>query len=373
MKTLKTALSLVFMLTVTSTVFAQKSKVTEAQNYLYLETPDFEAARQAISMAFNDPTTSNLAATWYVAGLIGYEENKAMNQLLQNQQHVDLNLKGKRILESYHYFLKAYELYSANTLSGSAVNNVNKIKEYITNYYNEKQDLYLYGLSLIESKDSKAAVIVFETIIAIPKLTLFGNNFSINSEVALFSHQYLTVAYEEAKDNTNLLRLLKSGYITFPDEKWFLQKLINYYIFSGQNNEALIYLNIAIEKDPINSEYIFTKGRLEEDLGNEDSALNSYKKAIAVDPNHTDAFESIGRIYYNKAVELADKTKNNRSDADALKIENLFTQSLYYYQKLSELKPSEISYLQVLKKLYYRLKMDDEYSKTDARIKALSN
>lgn len=354
-------------------VYAQKSKVTEAQNYLYLETPDFEAARQAISMAFNDPTTSNTAATWYVAGLIGYEENKAMNQLLQNQKHVDLNLKGKKILESYHYFLKAYELYSTNTLSGSAVNYVNKIKEYITNYYNEKQNLYFYGLSLIESKDTKAAVNVFETILAIPKLILFGNNFSINSEIALFSHQYLTVAYEEAKDNTNLLRLLKSGYTTFPDEKWFLQKLINYYIFSGQNNVALVYLNTAIEKDPINSDYIFLKGRLEEESGNVDSALLSFKKAIAVNPNLTDAFESIGRIYYNKAAELDEKTKNSRTDADALKIDNLFTQSLYYYQKSAELNPTEISYLQMLKRLYSRLKMDVEYSKTDARIKALSN
>ena len=105
----KVILSLFLVLSVTLG-YAQKKNVSKAKNLTLMENPDFAAARTAILPALTDSTTKNDAATWHVAGTIGYKENDAFFQKMVLGQQVDQAQKGKSLMESYKYFLKAYEL-----------------------------------------------------------------------------------------------------------------------------------------------------------------------------------------------------------------------------------------------------------------------
>ena len=50
----------------------------------------------------------------------------------------------------------------------------------------------------------------------------------------LIVHQLLYEEYLKKKDTVNFVKTLKAGFEKFPNEPWFLQNLINYYIFSNQ-------------------------------------------------------------------------------------------------------------------------------------------
>ena len=62
---------------------AQKANVRKARNLALAENADFAGARTAIKEALQDETTKNQTETWYLAGLIGYEQNKRELQKLQ--------------------------------------------------------------------------------------------------------------------------------------------------------------------------------------------------------------------------------------------------------------------------------------------------
>ena len=106
----KLFLSIILMTTVSVSLFAQKANVSRAENLAMQEKPDFKAAREAIKSAFNDEKTKNDAKTYYVAGLIGYQENEDFIKSLMLGKTVDQTKKGKAIMEAYDYFLKAYDL-----------------------------------------------------------------------------------------------------------------------------------------------------------------------------------------------------------------------------------------------------------------------
>jgi len=163
----------------------------------------------------------------------------------------------------------------------------------------------------------------------------------------------------------NFVKVLKAGFEKFPQEPWFLQNLINYYIFTNQFQDALVYLNNAIKREPNIAQYYYVKGNLSESMGNLDEARSAFDKAIELDPKLADAYAGIGRLYYNRAVKLADaanEIKDNKLYVAAKKnADDVFSESIPFFKKASELKPDEMEYKRTLRTLYYRLKMDKEF------------
>ena len=395
-----------FFLVISFTIsFAQKSNVSKAKNKTLMENPDFTGAREAIKLALKDSTTIKMAETWYVAGLIGNKENDLLYQKALLNQPYDQDVKGKAILESYAYFLKADSLDKLPDAKGKVKSKYRKdIKPKIKEYYTIQQNLISYGAYLYEKKNYDGAVTAFETFLAIPKLEMMNNEIVTDStynmityytaiaaanadqhdkSIALFEslkdkkyetvtvHQLLYEEYVRKKDTVNFVKTLKEGFEKNPSEAWFLQNLINYFIYSGKIPEALVYLKAAIEREPNMAQYRYVKGNLDESLGNLEEARASFDKAIELDPTNADAHAGIGRIYYNKAVKMTDAANNIKDtklyNAEQKKVEAAFKESVPYFEKAAELKPKEVEFKKTLKTLYYRLKKDPQYeAKYDA-------
>jgi tetratricopeptide (TPR) repeat protein len=245
---------------------------------------------------------------------------------------------------------------------------------------------------------------VFETYLDIPKLPMMNNEIVLDSTYRMIEYytaiaatnadkhdkailhlenlkdknyetktvyQLLYEEYVKRKDTVNYVNTLKDGLQKFPSDAWFLQNLINYYIFSGKTKDALVYLNTAIEREPNMAQYRYVKGNLDESLGNIDDALASFDKAVELDPTMADAYAGKGRLYYNKAVKMSDeanKIKDNKLyNAEMKKVDAVFKQSIPFFQKAAEMKPKDVEIKRTLKILYYRLKKDPEYeAKYDA-------
>jgi tetratricopeptide (TPR) repeat protein len=380
-------------------LYAQKANVSKAKNKALMESPDFKGARESIKPALADPTTKDLASTWHVAGMIGYKENEAFYAKQVLGQTIDPILKGQAIMESYQYFIKATQLDQLPDAKGKVKPKFTKdIKAKVKEYYQTQTNLVAYGAALFEKKNYIETINVFETYLGIPALPFINNELKPDSTFYMIKYytaiaatnagqndkaiawyedlkddkyeelnvyQLLYEEYSKKKDTVNFVKTLKEGFTKFPQEPWFLQNLINYYIYTGQTKEALTYLNNAIAKEPKLAQYQYVKGNLDESLGNFDDAQKAFEKAVELDPKLADAYAGMGRLYYNKAVKMTDEANDIKDNKLAVaarkKADDVFKQSIPFFVKATEVNPEEREYKKTLKTLYYRLKMDKEF------------
>lgn len=395
----KVIVSLFLILSVTA-VIAQKKNVTRARNLTLMETPDFKGAREAIAPALTEPTTQNLPNTWHVAGMIGYKQNEAFYKEMALGKQVDFVKKGEAIVESMDYFLKAYEL-DQNQVDkkGKPVKPKYEadIKAKFKEYFEEKHNLFYYGATLFdEKKDYKGALKAFERYLSIPELPFMKGQLTIDStfyQVKYFSalaarnadmwekaieihedmkddgyetffvYQLLYDEYVHINDTTNFIKVLKEGFEKMPEEPWFIQNLINYYLLNNFIDESKVYINKAIEMLPNVAVYHYVKAKIDEAEGKSVPARAAYEKTLELDPTFADAWAGIGALIVEQGQKILDDA-GNKSDrefnAAKRQSKEVFKNALTYFLKAAELNPQEQSYKRNLRTLYYRLEMSKE-------------
>ncbi len=396
---MKKSLILAALVLMSAGCFAQKNPlVKKAKSYAMQETPDFSAARAAIAEAIE---TAPTAETYYWAGMIGYQEVSQENYNQMSGKGVNQAKAGAAVEESYKYWLEADKLAQVPVLNKKGVEVPTdpkmrgNISKKMLEYY-KQQELVKYGIYLNEQRDFEGAYHAFKLHVEIPDLEMmqdpklqkemprdttyeqykyYAAIFAVQSELheeavalleemkdgeyeAISVNQFLYQEYVALKDTAKFLATLQNAVSRFPQEPWFLQNLINYYIFSGQEQIAVDYLSKAIEREPNVAQYHHIKGNLDENLGNYEAALKDFDEALRCDPTLADAMAGKGRVYYNQAVKLneaAAMINDNKEYKKAMaEMKEIFRQSLPFFEKAHEMAPEERSYMQILKGLYYR-------------------
>ena len=394
---------------------AQKNPlVKKAKSYAMAETPDFSAARATIQEAIEAAPT---AETYYWAGMIGYQELTQENYSQMMGNGVNQAKAGQAVEESYNYWLKADSLAMIPTLDKKGREVVDQktrsnIAKKMLEYY-KNQELVKYGIYLNEQRNYADAYQAFKMHVDMPDLPMmqdpkiqkdmprdttyeqykyYAAIFAVQSEMheeavalleemkdgeyeAISCNQFLYQEYVALKDTAKFVETLQNAIVRFPQESWFLQNLINFYIFSGQEQTAVDYLAQAIEREPNVAQYHHIKGNLDENLGNAEAALADFDAALAIDPTLADAMAGKGRVYYNQAVKLNEAAaliSDNKAYKKALEEMNaVFKKSLPYFEKAHEMDPTERSYMQILKSLYYRFRMDAKYEEIAEKLNNL--
>lgn len=395
---MKKSLFLAALMLMSVGCYAQKNPATKAaKRYMMAETPDFTAARASIKDALAAEPT---AETYYWAGMIGYQEVTAENYNQLLGKGTNAAKAGEAVTESYNYWLKADELAMIPTLDKKGREVVdqktrNNIVKKMMEYY-KNQELVKYGIYLNEQKDYVGAYQAFLKHIQIPELPMMQNDklqkemprdttytqykyyaaiFAVQSEqhneaIALLNelkdgdfeaisvNQFLYQEYVALKDTANFLATLEAAIKRFPGEPWFLQNLINYYIFSGQEQTAIDYLATAIEREPNVAQYHLIKGNLNENQRHYEEALKDFDNALALDPKLADAEAGKGRVYYNQAVKMNEDAayiSDNKAYKKALaEMNEEFKKALPFFEKAHQLDPENRDYMITLKGLYYR-------------------
>lgn len=397
--------------------YAQKKVVNTAKNKAgNTESPDFAGARQDIKAALENDETKNLANTWYIAGWIGYKENEYAMIQEQFGKTKDSEQVGKAVVESYDYWIKADQIAMTPTLDKKGREVVDlktrkAIADKMLEYY-RGQDLIKYGIYLNDKRDFAAAYDVFMRHLNIPNLDMmkdakyqkempkdtiyqqymyYAGVFAIQAEnhenaIAIFEqmkdgeyepvtvNQFLYQEYVTLKDTANFVRVLQDAVAKFPSEPWFLQNLINHYIFSGQEQKAIEYLDQAIAREPNVAQYHHIKGNLAEASKNYDAALAEFDAAIAIDANLADAYAGKGRVYYNQAVQMNEDAAyltGKEYEAALKNMNEMYHKSLPFFEKAHELDPKNRDFMQILRGLYYRFHMDDKYTSIQEEINNL--
>ena len=414
-KSMKKSLFLAALVLISASCFAQKNPlVKKAKSYMMAETPDFSAARASIEEALAAEPT---AETYYWAGMIGFQEMTQENYNQMMGKGINQAKAGAAVEESYKYWLKADELAMIPTLDKKGREVVdqktrNNISKKMLEYY-KQQELVKFGIYLNEQKDFEGAYNAFKMHIDIPELAMmqdpklqkdmprdttytqykyYAAIFAVQSEMheeaiallnemkdgdyeAISVNQFLYQEYVVLKDTANFVATLQNAVVRFPQEPWFLQNLINYYIFSGQEQTAVEYLAQAIEREPNVAQYHHIKGNLDESLGNYDDALKDFDEALRCDPTLADAMAGKGRVYYNQAVKLneaAAMISDNKEYKKALaEMNEVFAKALPFFEEAHKMAPEERQYMQVLKGLYYRFHDDEKYNAINEELNKL--
>ena len=133
----------------------------------------------------------------------------------------------------------------------------------------------------------------------------------------------------------------------------------------------------AIELEPDNAQLYYAKGAAYGHLKDPDNARLAYEKAIEVDPKHYDAYNNLGAIFYNKAIELnlqmnelgfissADQKKYGELETQR---DDLYNKALPYFEKAYEIKNDQVEIIQALKEIYAKMGNYDKSNEMKARI-----
>lgn len=151
----------------------------------------------------------------------------------------------------------------------------------------------------------------------------------------------------------------------FPDNDYFFVNLLDYYNTSKKYDEALKFADDMVKKDPNDYFMYYVKGFLCQNLEKYEDAIEAYKSAIAIKPDHAEANSNLGLVYCTLARNYQDKMPTNLSNAQYKKeievIRNFYREAKPYYEKVRELKPTEQQmWLNGLYSIYYMLNMGKE-------------
>ena len=406
---MKRVLLTVALCVAASASFAQKKVVNEAQSIAKGSNADFGEARTLIKGALENPETKDDAKTWYVAGFIEDQQFNAerAKQILGQQPNEPVMYEA--LYGILPYFQKAYELdqlpnekgkvkpkYTKDIKSILSANHVYLFnggayyfdkQEYkkaydFFNQYVEISELPMFAGTQTAEKDSTFMTVQFYAAAAASlakdsRLAIAALERAKNTPYRQYDvYQYLCYEYGEARtaqDSVMLEKTFEEGMQVFPDSAFFLNNLINTYIYSNRNEKALEMLNVAIQKNPNDANLYNVMGRVyETGLKDYANAEKNFQIALEKDPNLTDALSNIGRIYYNQGVNklseanMINDSKKYQEELGMAK--DLFKKALPYYKKAHEAEPEKMDNMIALRGIYYNLNMGPELEAIEAEI-----
>lgn len=406
---MKRVLLTVALCVAASASFAQKKVVNEAQSIAKGSNADFGEARTLIKGALENPETKNDAKTWYVAGFIEDQQFNAerAKQILGQQPNEPVMYEA--LYGILPYFQKAYELdqlpnekgkvkpkYTKDIKSILSANHVYLFnggayyfdkQEYkkaydFFNQYVEISELPMFAGTQTAEKDSTFMTVQFYAAAAASlakdsRLAIAALERAKNTPYRQYDvYQYLCYEYGEARtaqDSVMLEKTFEEGMQVFPDSAFFLNNLINTYIYSNRNEKALEMLNVAIQKNPNDANLYNVMGRVyETGLKDYANAEKNFQIALEKDPNLTDALSNIGRIYYNQGVNKlseANMINDSKKYQEELSMaKDLFKKALPYYKKAHEAEPEKMDNMIALRGIYYNLNMGPELEAIEAEM-----
>lgn len=376
-------------------VFAQKNEVQNTINYLKPHNYHLDKAKESIDKAMKHASTITDYKAWYYAGKVYLEIFESKNEEFKN-------LDKNALIKSRDAYFKAKEYDSRKRYSDQINASIRRIAAF---FFNQGSDHYNEGLGFLAEKETEnaikkfnIAVESFENSIEIyntPGFVKLDTMLLLRTGLAAFSgKQYdkaigyfkdcadykfggedvfinMSQIYQIQGDTAKAIQTLEEGITVYSEDNLgILNQLIVFYYQAGKTDEALDYINLAIEQNPENNGLFHIKGELFKQMGEFDKAAEAYKKSIELNPEYIDSPYNLGIMYYNNAAEkynAANATEDN-DEYTKLKAEGdeLYMLALPYLETAHELEPNEPSTLDILKRLTYRLgktEKNREYTK----------
>lgn len=388
--------------------FAQQATVKDVEKAIGGLNPDVNTlvdAANKIKSALTNAETKDDAKTWYVAGKANFAIYDKQQTAMMMKQPIDTALMGGSVVEGYKYFMAALPLDSVKQLEkdgsyklekdGSIKVKTKYSKEIVNTLVTRHEDFNRAGGLLYDSKRYKEAAeawgiysslpysglaerskfVVADTILGMTAyyqgiaLWQAGN---VNDAVGAFAnarklgykhkeaYDYALSCAAQAKDNVAIVAIAEEAYKEFGGKDiQYLNVLINDKLSKEEFDDAETLINDALKVDANNAELLNLKGLIVENKGNEDAALDEFKKAIEIDNTLAQGYFNAGRIIMKKVVAQQKAMETmNRSDYAKAKEEvliPLLKEALPYMERAYQLDDTNANAKRILSNIYYQL------------------
>ncbi len=394
---MKRVLFSMVLLMVAGFSFAQVKSVKEAKAIAEEAKPDFAKAQQLINEALVNPETKDDANTWNTAGLVQKKINEKENEKAYLRQPYDTAKSFNSLYNMFEYFLKCDELeqipnekgkikfkYRKGNASTMLMERPNLINGgiYFFNQDNNKDAFKFFAMYIdaakskmlekedLMNKDTLLTQIAYYATLAASKdenyqaVLKYAPIAAKDKESGKYGMEFLAGAYKALNDTTNWISTLKEGIQMYPDYSFFFGHLVDYYSNTGKFDEAMIFADDMIAKDPTNPFFLYVKGYLYQNMKDYDNAIKFYKKTVEADPNYAEAYSNLGLVYCTQGLDYTEKVTTDFNDpsyaAEQAKIKKFYEEARPYYEKARALKPDQRDlWLNGLYTIYYKLNLPE--------------
>jgi tetratricopeptide (TPR) repeat protein len=383
---MKKFLLLIAAIGISYVAMPQKGKVTSALNYI--DQGILDKAKENIDQALLDEKSKDWFNTYFAKGQLCQASFKSENPKYKA-------LYADPLSEAYASYEKAMQLDPKGTvkkkmLTGTVYNSL------AVNFYNQ-------GSVRFEAKDYAGALQSFQSQIKLTESDVYVgavdtgmyynaglaavNSGKFNEAVTYFQKcadmKYMGItpyfnmseAYLALHDTAKAESVLTGLNAKFPNDKNVTLQLIDLYIKSSKNDEALKYIKVAKESDPSNASLFFAAGIIYLNELKYDDAIPELTKSVELKGDVYDTQYGLGAAYINKAADMfkaANEIMDVKKYSDAIDQANtVYAKALPYMEKAHELKPDDVYAMRSLQELYYRLKMTDKYTVIKAKLDAI--
>jgi hypothetical protein len=392
---MKKILLLVALLTSITFSFGQKNVRQTASNFL--KEGKLDKAMESINQCIQDPTTATDAKAWFIRGNIYLEIANSADEKYKAldpnalQQALDSYKKATEFDQKKEYTedIFAKVNWQRNNYFNQAVDNYNKKN------YREAMMAFENGANALSSIQVNDTISLFYAAacagLANDKVKAKQYYADLLKQGAKSPTIYISLSdlYRQDKDSSGALIIVREGLKMYPNDlKLFLTET-NIYLTFGDTKKALKNLKLASEQDTSNQTVFFALGTIYDNISNDtlnsskvraeafNSAIESYKRAIALNPAYFEPNYNIGALYVNKAATINDHANKLPLDADVeykkLKAEadGYLEKATPYLEKASELIPDDMNTLYSLKQIYSRLNKTEKLKAISEKISGL--
>jgi tetratricopeptide (TPR) repeat protein len=367
----------------------------KAQYYFYLAkvSNELEKFNDAITAyenlkSINDSAYSTIIKTEFDF-LYDQIETSIINSAVEDNRNSNYSVASDKLIMAYRMNKKKnkdYLYYAA----GSAVNS----KEYdkALDYYVElKQNNYTGVIDeyYITNNETGEEEKVSETEFDLLKNSKDYSNPRVGQTESRYPEIVKNIAliYVQQGKNDVAIEAIKEARSIQPDDTSLILNEADLYIRISNNSddesERDLYrkkfkelMELAITKDPENGILYYNLGVISSEQGENDSALEYYKKAIEFKPDYVDAYLNLVAVILDGEQSIVDEMNNlgtSKKDNiryDELKVEreNLYKECIPFLEKLIEVSPTNIDALNTLKNIYGVLGENEKFKDISAKI-----
>ena len=367
----------------------------KAQYYFYLAkvSNELEKFNDAISAYDNLKSINDSAYSTIIKSefdfLYSQIETSIINSAVEDNRNSNYSVASDKLLMAYKMNEeknKDYLYYAA----GSAVNS--KEYEKALDYYVELKENNYTGVIdeyYITNNETGEEEKVSETEFDLLKSSKDYSNPRVGQTESRYPEIVKNIAliYVQQGKNDIAIEAIKEARSIQPDDTSLILNEADLYIRISNNSddesERDLYrkkfkelMELAITKDPENGILYYNLGVISSEQGENDSALEYYKKAIEFKPDYVDAYLNLVAVILDAEQSIADEMNNlgtSKKDNiryDELKVEreNLYKECIPFLEKLIEVSPTNIDALNTLKNIYGVLGENEKFKDISAKI-----
>ena len=178
------------------------------------------------------------------------------------------------------------------------------------------------------------------------------------NEILLFSKKE---NLKTPEDSTAYVAMVKDLHKQKPEESRYFNLLMDYYTHAGNMKAMQEWAEEEIAIDAENKMAWALKGEVQMNNREWDAAVESYKKAIEIDPEFIQCVFNAGVCLSTKAIDLkdqlADKQTGKLTTANANKVKEILSEAKTFMERAQEIDPEQekVKWLYPLYQIYYNL------------------